>query len=63
MNCVMLINVTNFIVEDMCRRYPKATQLNNSGAPAIHLLAMTAISSLRWAFFLCALVQGFICSF
>ncbi|KAL1834522.1 hypothetical protein ACET3Z_004173 [Daucus carota] len=40
-------SITLLQFEDMCRRYPKATQLNISGAPAIHLLAMTAISSLR----------------
>lgn len=36
-----------FAVEDMCRRYPNATEVNISGAPAIHLLVMKAVSSLR----------------
>ncbi|GJZ77636.1 F-box/LRR-repeat protein 15 [Tanacetum coccineum] len=36
-----------FSVEDMCDRYPNATQLNLIGSPAIHALAMQAISSLR----------------
>ncbi|PON73101.1 F-box domain containing protein [Parasponia andersonii] len=38
------ISVEQF--EDMCRRYPNATEVNVSG-PAIHLLVMKAISSLR----------------
>ncbi|KAI4337187.1 hypothetical protein L6164_015633 [Bauhinia variegata] len=38
------ISVEQF--EDMCRRYPNATAMNISG-PAIHLLVMKAISSLR----------------
>ncbi|KAI3786966.1 hypothetical protein L1987_41081 [Smallanthus sonchifolius] len=33
--------------EDMCHRYPNATQANINGSPAIHTLAMQAISSLR----------------
>ncbi|KAF5468651.1 hypothetical protein F2P56_012790 [Juglans regia] len=33
--------------EDMCRRYPNAIEVNISGAPAIHLLVMKAVSSLR----------------
>ncbi|PQP99266.1 F-box/LRR-repeat protein 15 [Prunus yedoensis var. nudiflora] len=33
--------------EDICWRYPNATELNISGTPAIHLLVMKAISSLR----------------
>ncbi|XP_042965343.1 F-box/LRR-repeat protein 15-like isoform X1 [Carya illinoinensis] len=33
--------------EDMCRRYPNATEVNISGAPAIHLLVMKTVSSLR----------------
>ncbi|KAG6675169.1 hypothetical protein I3843_15G083200 [Carya illinoinensis] len=33
--------------EDMCRRYPNATEVNISGAPSIHLLVMKAVSSLR----------------
>jgi hypothetical protein len=35
-----------FAVEDMCRRYPNATEVNISGA-AIHLLVMKAVYSLR----------------
>lgn len=35
-----------FAVEDMCRRYPNATEVNISGA-SIHLLVMKAVSSLR----------------
>lgn len=34
-------------VEDMCRRYPNATEVNIVGAPVIHSLVMTAMSSLR----------------
>nr|GEX93633.1 F-box/LRR-repeat protein 15-like [Tanacetum cinerariifolium] len=34
-------------VEDMCDRYPNATQLNLIGSHAIHALVMQAISSLR----------------
>ncbi|BFG18060.1 hypothetical protein CerSpe_043340 [Prunus speciosa] len=33
--------------EDICWRYPNATELNISGTPTIHLLVMKAISSLR----------------
>ncbi|XAR57573.1 hypothetical protein NMG60_11025761 [Bertholletia excelsa] len=33
--------------EDMCRRYPNATEVNIYGAPAIHSLVMKAVSSLR----------------
>ncbi|XP_042003043.1 F-box/LRR-repeat protein 15-like [Salvia splendens] len=33
--------------EDMCHRYPNATAVNIYGAPAIHPLAMKAMSSLR----------------
>ncbi|XP_022750048.1 F-box/LRR-repeat protein 15-like isoform X6 [Durio zibethinus] len=33
--------------EDMCQRYPNATEVNLSGTPNIHLLAMKAVSSLR----------------
>lgn len=36
-----------FAVEDMCRRYPNAIEVNISGAPSIHLLVMKAVSSLR----------------
>ncbi|GMN63247.1 hypothetical protein TIFTF001_032316 [Ficus carica] len=32
---------------DMCWRYPNATEVNVSGTPAIHMLVMRAISSLR----------------
>ncbi|KAM4122509.1 hypothetical protein ACB094_01G089000 [Castanea mollissima] len=38
------ISVEQF--EDMCRRYPNATEVNISGA-SIHLLVMKAVSSLR----------------
>lgn len=34
-------------VEDMCRRYPNATEVNVSGS-AVHSLVMRAISSLRY---------------
>ncbi|WCJ29335.1 F-box family protein [Euphorbia peplus] len=33
--------------EDMCRRYPNATEVNIYSAPNIHLLVMKAVSSLR----------------
>ncbi|KAK6119596.1 hypothetical protein DH2020_046659 [Rehmannia glutinosa] len=33
--------------EDMCQRYPNATAVNVYGTPAIHPLAMKAVSSLR----------------
>ncbi|XWS70186.1 hypothetical protein CRYUN_Cryun03dG0027200 [Craigia yunnanensis] len=36
-----------FSFEDMCQRYPKATEVNLSGTPSIHLLVMKAVSSLR----------------
>ncbi|KAL5783523.1 hypothetical protein ACOSP7_008552 [Xanthoceras sorbifolium] len=39
------ISVEQF--EDVCQRYPNATEVNIFGAPAIHLLVMTAVSSLR----------------
>ncbi|XP_050367142.1 F-box/LRR-repeat protein 15 [Argentina anserina] len=39
------ISVEQF--EDICWRYPNATQLNISGTPAIPLLVMTAMTSLR----------------
>ncbi|KAK0572047.1 hypothetical protein LWI29_025371 [Acer saccharum] len=39
------ISVEQF--EDVCHRYPNATEVNIFGAPAIHLLVMRAISSLR----------------
>lgn len=38
-----------YTVEDMCRRYPNATALSISG-PAIYLLVMKAICSLRYVF-------------
>ncbi|XP_071696472.1 F-box/LRR-repeat protein 15-like [Rutidosis leptorrhynchoides] len=40
-------NISLLQFEDMCQRYPNATQLNINGAPAIHSLVMQAISSLR----------------
>ncbi|KAA8546239.1 hypothetical protein F0562_003022 [Nyssa sinensis] len=39
------ISVQQF--EDMCHRYPNATEVNIYGAPAIHSLVMKAVSSLR----------------
>ncbi|KAF4352566.1 hypothetical protein F8388_014497 [Cannabis sativa] len=39
------ISVEQF--EDMCRRYPNATEVNVSGTPAIQLLVMKAVYSLR----------------
>ncbi|XP_021277643.1 F-box/LRR-repeat protein 15 isoform X2 [Herrania umbratica] len=33
--------------EDMCQRYPNATEVNLSGTPNIHLLVMKAVISLR----------------
>lgn len=36
----------------MCRRYPNATEVNITGASAIHLLVMKAVSSLRWLIFI-----------
>ncbi|XVF89020.1 hypothetical protein PTKIN_Ptkin19aG0097800 [Pterospermum kingtungense] len=33
--------------EDMCQRYPNATEVNLSGTPNMHLLVMKAVSSLR----------------
>ncbi|KAH9653139.1 F-box/LRR-repeat protein 15 [Citrus sinensis] len=35
------------LVEDVCQRYPNATEVNIYGAPAIHLLVMKAVSLLR----------------
>lgn len=40
-------NITVEQFEDMCRRYPNATEVNISGAPSIHSLVMRAVSSLR----------------
>nr|XP_043619365.1 F-box/LRR-repeat protein 15 isoform X2 [Erigeron canadensis] len=40
-------NITPQQFEDMCHRYPNATQVNINGSPAIHTLVMQAISSLR----------------
>lgn len=34
--------------EDMCRRYPKAAEVNITGATTIHLLVMKAVSLLRY---------------
>uniref|UniRef100_A0A2P2MDR1 F-box domain-containing protein n=1 Tax=Rhizophora mucronata TaxID=61149 RepID=A0A2P2MDR1_RHIMU len=39
------ISVEEF--EDMCQRHPNAVEVNVFGAPAIHLLVMKALSSLR----------------
>ncbi|XVF35268.1 hypothetical protein REPUB_Repub18cG0131000 [Reevesia pubescens] len=33
--------------EDMCQRYPNATEVNLSSTPILHLLVMKAVSSLR----------------
>ncbi|GAB2285878.1 F-box/LRR-repeat protein 15 [Dionaea muscipula] len=33
--------------EDICRRYPRASKVNFSGTPVVHLLAMRAVSLLR----------------
>ncbi|CAK9317590.1 unnamed protein product [Citrullus colocynthis] len=40
-------NISMEQFEDMCGRYPNATEVNISGVPAVHLLAMKAVSSLR----------------
>ncbi|XP_076926226.1 F-box/LRR-repeat protein 15-like [Bidens hawaiensis] len=40
-------NISPQQFEDMCHRYPNATQLNINGSPAIHTLVMQAISFLR----------------
>ncbi|XP_022732553.1 F-box/LRR-repeat protein 15-like isoform X2 [Durio zibethinus] len=40
-------NVSLEQFEDMCQRYPNATEVNLSGTPNIHLLVMKAVSSLR----------------
>ncbi|KAJ4833613.1 F-box/LRR-repeat protein 15 [Turnera subulata] len=40
-------NISGDQFEDMCRRYPNATEVNIYGAPAIHMLVMKALSSLR----------------
>ncbi|CAI9298040.1 unnamed protein product [Lactuca saligna] len=40
-------NISPLQFEDMCHRYPNATQVNINGSPAIHTLVMQAISSLR----------------
>ncbi|KAK9055317.1 hypothetical protein SSX86_026399 [Deinandra increscens subsp. villosa] len=40
-------NISPRQFEDMCHRYPNATQVNINGSPAIHTLVMQAISSLR----------------
>ncbi|KAI3811517.1 hypothetical protein L1987_21241 [Smallanthus sonchifolius] len=40
-------NISPQQFEDMCHRYPNATQVNINGSPAIHTLVMQAISSLR----------------
>ncbi|XP_030470403.1 F-box/LRR-repeat protein 15 [Syzygium oleosum] len=41
------INISIEQFEDMCRRYPNAAEVNITGASAIHLLVMKAVSSLR----------------
>ncbi|KAD3068194.1 hypothetical protein E3N88_36074 [Mikania micrantha] len=40
-------NISPRQFEDICHRYPNATQVNITGSPAIHTLVMQAISSLR----------------
>ncbi|CAN1217209.1 F-box/LRR-repeat protein 15 [Linum perenne] len=40
-------NVSVEQFEDMCRRYPNATEVNLHGAPSIYYLVMKAVSSLR----------------
>ncbi|KAD5317631.1 hypothetical protein E3N88_17577 [Mikania micrantha] len=40
-------NVSPQQVEDLCHRYPNATQVNINGSPAIHILVMQAMNSLR----------------
>ncbi|XP_059644394.1 F-box/LRR-repeat protein 15 isoform X2 [Cornus florida] len=40
-------NITVQQFEDMCLRYPNATEVNICGAPSIHSLVMKAVSSLR----------------
>ncbi|KAF8388734.1 hypothetical protein HHK36_025414 [Tetracentron sinense] len=40
-------NISTLQFADMCHRYPNATEVNVFGAPAIHLLVMEAVSSLR----------------
>ncbi|XP_024959169.1 F-box/LRR-repeat protein 15-like isoform X1 [Cynara cardunculus var. scolymus] len=40
-------NISPQQFEDMCSRYPNATQVNIKGSPAIHTLVMQALSSLR----------------
>ncbi|KAG6608338.1 F-box/LRR-repeat protein 15, partial [Cucurbita argyrosperma subsp. sororia] len=40
-------NISMEQFEDMCGRYPNATEVNISGVPAVHLLAMKAVFSLR----------------
>ncbi|KAF5802605.1 putative F-box domain, leucine-rich repeat domain superfamily [Helianthus annuus] len=40
-------NISPQQFEDMCHRYPNATQVNINGSPAIHTLVMQTISSLR----------------
>lgn len=41
------MNISADQFEDMCRRYPNATEVNIFGVPAIHVLVMKAVSSLR----------------
>lgn len=41
------LNISTGQFEDMCRRYPNATEVNIFGTPAIHLLVMKAVSLLR----------------
>lgn len=35
-------------VENMCSRYPNATEVNVYGAPAVNALAMKAATTLRY---------------
>lgn len=57
--CVMLMLVLNTItlwlvylsaVEDICHRYPRATEVNLCGNPEMHMLVMRAVSLLRYIF-------------
>ncbi|KAI3994998.1 hypothetical protein MKX01_019812 [Papaver californicum] len=40
-------NITELQFADMCRRYPKAIEVNLYATPSIHSLALTAMASLR----------------
>ncbi|GAB4836926.1 F-box/LRR-repeat protein 15 [Ancistrocladus abbreviatus] len=40
-------NISVLQFEDVCQRYPRATEVNFSGTPSIHVLVMRAVSLLR----------------